>query len=172
MTKVSRKKIRGFKRKLKQIDQWKNAIVLYPFGQLNFSRGKIFRIHAKHLNWGDDINPNSKFYKYFYTAFFDILQNLKKNEILSKNEMTIQLWVFYPRVLQSLILIAPVDLYKKRNEMIGASETKTNPPKLIRQMFKNFSLKIGADNVFESSEPKNENAKWITHKLGDIWTVD
>jgi ribosomal 50S subunit-recycling heat shock protein len=113
-----------------------------------------------------------KFHSFFYKACLDILKNLKDNETLRKKEMTIQLWLFYPRTVKSLIIISPKDLYVKRNDQINASSTKVKPPKVIEQYFNNYTFKIGVDNVFKSNKPQTENPEWQTVKLGDIWTIE
>lgn len=86
--------------------------------------------------------------------------------------MTVQLWLFYPQIVRSLVIVAPKDLYKKRNDQIKSEPAKIKPPKLIEHFFNNYTLKIGVDNVFKSNKPETENPEWQTIKRGDIWTID
>lgn len=172
MTTFSRKKIRGFERKLKQLDNWKNNILSCPADVLGTPPKQIFRISLKKFYWSGDKNPHFKFHKHLYQAYSDILSKLKDNETVKKNKLTVQLWLYYPRTVRSLVIVAPQDQYLKRNSDINAKETKLLPPKVIRQAFQNHKWKIGNDNTFELDGPNDENAKWITHRRGDIWVVD
>ena len=52
----SRKKIRGFDRKLKQLEIWKNFILSYPPDKLTKASGQIFRIHLSPFYWNGDKN--------------------------------------------------------------------------------------------------------------------
>jgi hypothetical protein len=171
MTNFSRKKIRGFDRKIKQLDSWRNFIVSYPFDKMK-SSGEIFRVHLHPFTWHGNQNPNIKFHTYFYIACLDILKNLKDNETLRKKEMTVQLWLFYPRTVKSLIIVAPKELFVKRNDQINARPTEIKPPKIIGKHFVNYTLKLGEDNVFKSNKPQSENPEWQTIKLGEIWTIE
>ena len=171
MTTFSRKKIRGFDRKIKQLDSWKNFIISYPFEKMK-ATGEIFRVHLPPFTWYSDQNPSVKFHIYFYKAYLEILKNLKDKETLIKKDMTVQLWLFYPRTVKSLIIIAPKDLYEKRNDQINSTLTKVNAPKYIQQFFNNYTLKTGVDNVFKSNNSLRENPDWKTIKLGDIWTIE
>lgn len=171
MTKFSRKKLRGFDRKIKQLESWKTFIVSYPFDKLN-SQGKIFRVDLSPFVWYGDQNPNITFHKYFYLTLLDIFKNLKENKTINQNDWTVQLWLFYPRTVRSLIIVAPRNLYKKRNEELNLVKPDSKTPKLFGQLFDNHVLKIGADNVFQSHRPGLKGSDWLTLKHGDIWTVD
>ena len=136
------------------------------------SSGEIFRVHLHPFTWYGDQNPSMKFHSYFYKAYLDILKDLKDNETLRKKDMTVQLWLFYPRTVRRLVVVAPKDLYLKRNDQINGTSTKVKPPKFIEQFFNKYTLKIGVDKAFKSNKPQTENPEWQTIKPGDIWTIE
>jgi hypothetical protein len=166
----SRKKIRGHKRKLEQLENWKHFVVSYPFDELK-TTGKIFRMQLPPFVWHGNLNPNPTFHRHLYAALAIILKDLQQNDSIKKNEWTVQLWLFYPQTVRSLIIVAPKKLYTERNDLINAVTTKRKPPKLFGQFFNNFSLKVGADNAFELNK-SGKNLECQTHKLGEIWTVE
>ncbi|MBC7862242.1 MAG: hypothetical protein IAF38_04655 [Bacteroidia bacterium] len=172
MTKFSRKKIRGFDRKLKQLDRWKNFILTFPADNINKTAGVTFRIHLSPFIWFGDKNPHIKFHKHLYKAYFDILQKLKGNRDIINNDFKVQLWLYYPRTVRSIIFVGPEEQYQKRNGQIKPKETKLIPPRLFGNYFDEFTLKIGDDNIFESIDNNNENTEWLTHRQGDVWTVE
>jgi len=168
MNAFSRKKIRGLDRKLKQLDAWKNFILDYPFSNETKTSGQIFRVQLSPFIWYQDKNPNIKFHKYLYEAYADILQKLKEKEVVKANKLTVQLWLFYPRTVRSLIIVATEEQKIKRNNEINATETMLSPPKIICQVFTKQRWKLGVDNVFETIE----GPMCLTHKIGDIWTAE
>lgn len=172
MTTFSRKKIRGFDRKLKQLDNWKNSILSFPADKLGTTPAQIFRIHLNPFIWYGDKNPHIKFHKYLYQTYSDIFSKLKDHETVKNNKLTVQLWLFYPQTIRSLVIVAPEDQRVKRNAKINATETKLLPPKIIGSVFSNQKWKIGDDKVFELVSTNDENSKWVTHRRGDIWVVE
>jgi len=172
MTTFSRKKIRGFYRKLQQLDDWKNSILSFPTDNFTKPSGQIFRIHLKPFYWYGDKNPHFKFHGHIYKAYADILQKLKDNEFVKHNKLIAQLWLFYPRTISSIIIVASHEQHQKRNGQIDAKETSLIPPKLFGDNFNAFKLKIGSDNVFELVDDNDENTNWLTRRQGDIWTVE
>jgi len=172
MTAFSRKKIRGFDRKLKQLDNWKKSIISCNEENLTKTNGQIFRIQLSPFYWYHDRNPHIKFHKHIYRAYFDILHQLKDNEFVRKNSLTVQLWLFYPRTVKSLVIVADKENYLERNKLINAQDTKKSPPRLFSNNFDSFRLKLGDDNVFEPIDSIEEISEWQTHRLGDIWTIE
>ena len=172
MTAFSRKKIRGYDRKLRQLDLWKNHIISCPAEHLTTTSGRIFRIHLSPFYWYRDKNPHLKFHKHLYLAYLEILRKLVENEIVKKNNLTVQLWLFYPHTVRSLVIVSDMEHYQTRNESINALPTKESPPKLFNHYFDSFRLKRGDHNVFEPVDNIDSNTKWLTHRIGDIWTVE
>ena len=172
MTAFSKKKIRGFDRKLKQLDNWKKSIISCPTENLTKTNGQIFRIQLSPFYWYQDRNPHIKFHKHLYRAYLDILNQLKDNEFIRENKLTVQLWLFYPRTVKSLVIVADKENYLERNELIKAEDTKKSPPKLFSNNFDSFKLRLGNDNVFEPIENNGEISDWQTHRLGEIWTIE
>lgn len=172
MTAFSKKKIRGFDRKLKQLDNWKKFIISNSKENFEKTDGQVFRIHLSPFYWYNDRNPHIKFHKHLYLAYFDILNRLKNDEFIKKNMLTVQLWLFYPRTIKSLVIVADKENYLKRNKLIKAEETKKSPPKLFDNNFDSFNLRLANDEVFEPIENNEKINDWRTHRLGEIWTVE
>jgi len=172
MTTFSRKKIRGFDRKLRQLDDWKKIILAFPTNGYTKPSGQIFRIHLKPFHWYGEKNPNLKFHRHLYKVYADILQNLKNNEVIVQNNLRVQLWLFFPRTVRSLIIVAPYEHYEKRIKQIGAREVNISPPRLFGDYFKEFKLMLGEDIAFEAIDNNYENPKWLTRTQGNIWTVE
>jgi hypothetical protein len=172
MTTFSRKKIRGFKRKLRQLDEWKNYIISCPAEYLTRTSGQIFRIHLSPFYWYRERNPHLKFHKHLYQAYFEILQKLKENEVVKSNNLTVQLWLFYPHTVKSLVIVADHEYYQARNASIKSLPTKKRPPKLFNNYFDSLKLKLANHMVAEPVYKIESNKEWVTHRIGDIWTVE
>jgi hypothetical protein len=172
MTTFSRKKIRGYGRKLRQLEDWKNYIISYPTEYLSETSFQIFRIHLSPFNWYRGRNPHLKFHKHLYQACHEILQNLKDNDFIKNNNLRVQLWLFYPRTIKSLVIITDKENYLKRNERIKAFDTEKGPPNLFNKYFDTFRIKLADDNVFNPIATNNKNTEWQTLKVGEIWTIE
>jgi hypothetical protein len=172
MTKFSRKKIRGYARKLRQLVEWKNYIISYPNEDLAESSFHIFRIRLGPFYWYQNRNPHLKFHKHLYCSYLEILQKLNDNEILKKNKLSVQLWLYHPRTVKSLVIIAGKENLQDRVEIINALHTIERLPKLFNNYFDSFKLKISNDNVFKPLNKFDNNTEWLTIRLGDIWIVE
>lgn len=132
----------------------------------------FFRVHLSPFVWYGKLNPSIKFHKYFYPAFLDILQKLNEKEELSKRNLTIQLWLFYPRTIRSLVFVILKEDVEGFNSKIKANTTASRPPQIIEQTFNNFSVKKGEDNVFKSVNPGGNGPDWRIVNKGSIWVID
>ena len=168
----SRKKLRGFDRKLKQLDKWKKSIIHCLPELCTKPGGQIFRINLDPFTWHGDKNPHRKFHEHLYKAFSEILIELNKKEFIKSNNLTVQLWLFYPRTVKSLVIVANQNDYLKRNEQIDVVETQKIPPKIFNNYFSSFRLKLGNDNVFKEIKMCNKHFDWQKDRLGDIWTIE
>ena len=172
MQTFSRKKIRGHNRKLQQLDDWKNSILKFPSDKFGFNPGQIFRLHLSPFHCFGYINLQGKFHRHLYKAYNEILKGLKDNQTIKDKGLIVQLWLFYPRTIRSLVIVAPKDKYDKRNSQVNAKDTNDNPPRLIRQSFKNKNWKIGEDNNFSMADQNSDEPIWLTHRQGDIWITE
>ncbi|RZJ53112.1 MAG: hypothetical protein EOO44_09570 [Flavobacterium sp.] len=170
MTKFSRKKIRGFKRKIKQLESWKNSILNYPIRISN--RAPIsFRIHLRPFYWFKNENPSIYFHNFIYKAFEEIFLKLKNDEWFKTNSLDIQLWLFYPRTIKSIIIVGSKEQNDKKNVDIEAKSTNLNPPTLFNRHFDNCVLKVGKDVNFEQRTGDDGTLIWTSHEKGNIWII-
>lgn len=170
MVKFSRKKIRGFKRKIKQLESWKNFILNYPIRN-STNAPILFRIHLRPFYWFKNDNPSIYFHHFIYKAFEEIYLRLKNDEQFKTNSLDIQLWLFNPRTIKSKIMVGSKEQNDKKNMDIEAKSTNLNLPKLFNGHFENCVLKIGKDVNFEQRTEDDGTLSWTAHEKGSIWII-
>ncbi len=102
----------------------------------------------------------------------EILLALKNNKIIEANNLKTQLWIFHPRIIQSLILVSQGESIESRNKQVEAKKTANPPPESIINQFKEFKIGIGNDNVFKEKKTNDLEDIWDTIKRGDIWIIE
>jgi hypothetical protein len=91
----SRKKIRGYNRKLNQLNSWKDFIISYDFEIIN-AAGIIFRLYWGKIIWYRESIPNQRLHTLFFKAIHEVFESLKSNTKIKENNLSIQIWLFYP----------------------------------------------------------------------------
>jgi hypothetical protein len=166
----SRKKIRGFNRKLKNLTKWKDYIISYPFKMpINGKAPLTFRLHLPPYYWYYEINPPITYTREIFKAFAEINNSLQNNTLLRENNLEYQLWLFYPRTIKSSITIAPHETLKEIVNYMIQSESGEQPLKIVEQAFPNYKWKVSKDRNFSSKSPGGLGPEWTTHEQGKIW---
>lgn len=171
MIRFSRKKIRGFNRKIRQLENWKKFILTYPFEKRNNKDPEIFRIHLRPFLWFNGKNPSVKLHEFLYKAFAEILIKLETDEKIVAQNLEIQLWLNYPRTIQSAVIVGTKDQFDLQNKKIDAKLTNLNLPKFFNGHFDEREFKIGNDVNYEFKISKDGKPIWTPHEKGDIWIV-
>ncbi|RZJ67139.1 MAG: hypothetical protein EOO47_25125 [Flavobacterium sp.] len=96
---------------------------------------------------------------------------LKNKEGTTVQDLEIQLWLNYPRTIQSVVIIGTKKQIDLQNEKIDGKLTNLNPPKFFNGHFDKRKLKIGIDVNFQYKISKDGKPIWIPLKQGNIWIV-
>jgi len=163
---ISRKKIRGYNRKLKQLTAWKEHLLNNKFTK---SSKSIFHLHLAPFYWYKAVSPPIKFTSHIIKMLSEVSYSLKENKSLKELELHSQVWIYFPRTILSNVIVAPLETIKDREMRSGANETTDTPPTVIKMAFLNNKWKQTKDVSFSSEDPSSNDPNWITHLQGTIW---
>jgi hypothetical protein len=169
-TKFSRKKVRGYQRKILQLEKWKNKVLSFTITDLTFRGGLIFRPNFFYPSAA--INPPIKLLPPLYKALLEILSELKSSEKIVQSNLIPQIWLFYPRINRSHVRIVSRE---KGNELLmafGSKMAKAAPQWPISKFSSGEILYVGSDIIFKSQNPFQNDTKWSKIKMGDIWVAE
>lgn len=167
----SRKKIRGYKRKIRKLNNWKEYIINYPFENVENSI-RIFRVYLRPFFWYRDLSPPFKFLPHILSAYQEIFEKLKSNKAIKDKNFSIQICIFYPRVVKSLVVVATEENINTIKKKMSVGPIRNNIPKIIYSYFPESTFKQGTEYIFHSDNPESEHPKWNKIKKGDIWIIE
>jgi hypothetical protein len=167
MTVTSRKKIRGYARKLKQLSQWKDFILNYSFESKDAPH--VFHMYLPPFSWYNLKNPPENFTRKILETFFEILKKLQENKRIRDLNLVSHIWLYNPRFFLSSVIVGTTEAYEKMERSMGAQEIKEIPPNLIDRVFNTNLWKKGNDVNFSSDNPNSDSPVWQKHIQGDIW---
>ena len=166
----SRRKIRGYKRKLNQLKDWKEFIINYNY-ENNYEK-LMFRVHWGKIVWYRATVPNQKLHLAFFEALNEIINSLSKNSVIKDSNLRIQLLIYYPRIQKSVVLVASTENTAELNSLIGLRDSNIKPPTIIGELFKGFSIKLADDDNFKYVDNKDFTYTWTKIRQGDIWVIE
>jgi hypothetical protein len=168
MIKTSAKKIRGYKRKLKQLERWKEFALNYN-SEVDKVIPLTFNLYLRPFYYFKQENPPIKFMKIVFATLAETLIKLNHDKELKKKGLVAHGWFYYPRMMLSKIILDFPEKYKLREQRMGATETDSYPPRILKETVDHCKWRMGEDVNFSTENSSSDNPTWIRHVHGYIW---
>ncbi|MCB0806940.1 MAG: hypothetical protein KDC05_14170, partial [Bacteroidales bacterium] len=122
--------------------------------------------------WYYDLQPHPTFQPHVYDALFEILRTLKQDHAIVKHNLNVQLWLFHPRFIQSMVIVSTKEKSEDQQKKIEATQTEQPPPPIIHKRSKGYTIKKGNHVGIRQLPTTNNNIQWEPIPLGDIWVIE
>ncbi len=133
-----RKKIRGFQRKIRQLESWKGFIINYDFE--NLKRKTVFRVNFGNYYWTKDLNIHHKLEKHFLNILSETLIALKENQTIIEANLIPKLWFYFPRTYKTIVVVGQLSDYQKMESQIELNLQTNRKPRYLMNHFNNLKI--------------------------------